>query len=123
MSVDCEAFIGYSITLKKDLSHDDFRFFNDFTEKYPQYDYYNHSLKRENRVILITDGMNGLYSRLVYVEKHIDECWMTEKYYFPLKSDTVPKDVFIKLNEAYGLMYGKDVSKDLIEYALFFHAT
>ena len=119
MSVDCEAFIGYTITLKEALSHEDFDFFAKFTNKHNEYNQWNHDSK--SKVKLYQDGMNGLYARLVYIDEHIEECWITGKDYFPLRSKSIPNDIYDELNKAYKLMYKKDLDKNLIEYSLWFH--
>lgn len=119
MSVDCEAFIGYTVTLKEKLSHEDFDFFEEFTLKHKEYFKYNHESK--SNVKLIVDGMWGFYARLIYIDEHIEECWVEGKKYFPLKNQSIPDDVYDELNKAYNLMYKKDLDKNLIEYSLWFH--
>ena len=119
MSVRCEAFIGYTVTLKTNLKSDDWELIEEFEEKHNEYDFYNYR-EREGKVLLVVDGMNGLYARFVYVDEHIEECWIDGKDYFPLRSQSVPNDIYEKINKAYRDMYGKDLDKGLIEYALWF---
>ena len=116
MSVDCEAFIGYTVTLKKDLKGEDFEFFCSFGDEHPEYNQYD----CKGKVLLVTDGMCGDYARLIFVDEHIEECWIEGKDYYPLKSQSIPDDVYDELNKAYKLVYGKDLDKDLVEYALWF---
>lgn len=116
MSVDCEGYIGYTVTLKEDLTSDDFDFFNDFSEEHGEYNQY-HS---KGKVLFVVDGMSGSFARLVFVDEHIKECWIEGKDYFSLKSPPIPDNVYDELNKAYKLMYDKELDKSSIEYALWF---
>lgn len=117
MSVSCEAYIGYTVTLKTDLNCDDFDFFLDFKEKHSEYNLYD----CKGKVTLVVDGMNGDYARLVFVDEHIEECWIEGKDYFSLKSQSpVPDNVYAALDKAYGLMYQKELDEIKIDYALWF---
>ena len=116
MSVSCEAYIGHTVTLKTNLNGKDFDFFDDFMETHGEYNQYD----CKGKVLLVVDGMNGSYARLVYVDEHIEECWVEGKHYFPLKNPAIPDNVYEELNKAYHLMYGKELDKTLVEYALWF---
>ena len=122
MSVSCEAYIGYTVTLKKGLNHEDFDFFGKFTEEYPEYGDYNGE-SHKDKVTLIVDGMNGCYARLMYVDKHIENCWIEDETEFRLRCENIPDDVYEELNKAYTLMYNKRLDDCLIEYSLWFHFT
>lgn len=119
MSVDCRGYVGYTVTLKRDLNSDDFDFFDDFENEHKEYSMWEHK-KPTEKVRLVIDGMRGDFARLVCVEHKIEDCWIDGKDYFSLKSQTIPDDVYGQLNKAYKLMYGKDLDKSLIEYALWF---
>lgn len=116
MSITCEAYIGWTVTLKKNLNNNDFDFFNKFCEQHDEYCQYD----CKGKVLLSVDGMSGHYARLVYVDEHIEECWIEGKDYFSLKSSAISDDIYTILNEAYRLLYNKDLDKNLIEYALWF---
>lgn len=116
MSITCEAYIGWTVTLKENLNSNDFNFFNEFCEQHDEYCQYN----CKGKVLLSVDGMCGHYARLTYVDEHIEECWIEGKDYFPLKNLIIPDDIYAILNEAYRLLYDKDLDKNLIEYALWF---
>lgn len=117
MSVSCEAYIGYTVTLKENLNSDDFDFFNEFIEEHSEYNQYD----CKGKVLLVTDGMCGEYARLVFVDEHIEECWIEGKDYFPLKSPSaIPDNVYEELNKAYKAMHGGELDEGLIEYALWF---
>lgn len=117
MSVSSDQFIGYTVTLKEDLTSDDFDFYDDFTTKYTEYDQY---IGKE-KVLLVVDGMNGLYARLVFVDTCIKDSWANENDYIVLRNSPIPEEVYDALNKPYKLMYGKDLDKTLIEYATWFH--
>ncbi len=119
MSVDCTGYVGYTVTLKEDLSHTDFDFFNNFEDEHNEYSMWEHKRPTE-KVRLIIDGMNGSFARLIFVDEKFEDCWINGKEYFSLRSQSVPDDVYEQLNKAYKLMYGKDLDKSLIEYSLWF---
>ena len=116
MSVSCEAYIGYTVPLKKNLNSKDFDFFEDFIINHEEYNQYD----CKGKVLLVVGGMNGMYARFVYVDEHIEECWVEGKDYFPLRNQSIPDNVYEELNKAYKSMYGKDLDKSLVEYALWF---
>ena len=110
MSISCEAYVGYTATLKTDLTNEDFDFFNDVED-----------IVLPSRVEVIIDGMCGHYARLIYVDENFD-CWIDDgKEYYPLKSLAVTDEIYNKLNEVYKQMYNKDLDRESIEYALSFH--
>ena len=117
MSTCCEAFIGYTVTLKEGLNSNNFEFFEKFKEKHGEYSLYD----CKGKVSLFVGGINGEYARLVYVEEHIKECWIEGKDYFSLKGQPVPDDIYAELNKAYQLLCGKALNKNHVEYALWFH--
>ena len=119
MSVDCTGYVGYTVTLKEDLTHTDFDFFNNFEDEHSEYGMWEHKGGKE-KVKLVVDGMCGKYARLVFVDEKIEDCWIDGKDYFALKSPSIPDDVYEQLNKAFKLMYNKDLDKSLIEYALWF---
>ena len=116
MSVSCEAYIGYTVTLKTNLDSEDFEFFNDFAENHGEYNQYD----CKGKVLLAVDGMCGMYARFVFVDEYFEDCWEVGKDYYRLRSQSVPDDVYNELNKAYKAMYDKDFDKNLIEYALWF---
>lgn len=109
MSVSCEAYIGYTVTLATDLKEEDFEFF-----------YNAEDIDLPDRVQIIVDGMCGHYARLIYVDRAFD-CWCDYAEYFALKSPEVTDKIFSDLNKAYYALYGKLLNREKIEYALSFH--
>ena len=117
MSTDVSAYIGYTVTLKTNLNADDFDFFENFLEEHGEYNLFD----CKGKVQLVIDGMIGEYVRFVFVDEYITRCWTEEEEYYSLRSpSTIPDDVYRELNKAYEIMYGEELDKDLIEYALWF---
>ena len=116
MSVSCEAYVGYTVTVKENLKGEDFEFFGNFSDEHTEYNQYD----CKGKVLLVVDGMCGEYARLVFVDEHIRECWIEGKDYFSLKYPPVPDNVYEELNKAYSLLYGKELDKRLIDYAFWF---
>ena len=116
MSVSCEAYIGYTVTLKRNLTGEDFDFFSEFSETHGEYNQYD----CKGKVLLVVDGMCGEYARLVFVDEHIEECWIEGKDYFILRNHAIPANVYEELSKAYKFLYGEELDKELIEYALWF---
>lgn len=117
MSVSCEAYVGYTVTLKLALKSEDYEFFDEFIEKHSEYNL----IDCKGNVLLVVDGMCGSYARLVFVDEHIMDSWNDDKDYYSLRKSPVPDDVYNALNKAYVAMYGKTLNADTIEYALWFH--
>lgn len=109
MSVSCEAYIGYTVTLATDLTEKDFEFF-----------YNVEDIELPNRVQLIVDGMCGHYARLIYVDRVLD-CWCDDVEYLPLRPEKLTIEIYDALNKVYRQMYHKDLYEEGIEYALSFH--
>jgi hypothetical protein len=70
MSVECRLFVGLTLELDRDL---DFKKVEAFSNRYPELDEYEYgSDDKEGRLLLIGDGMNGEFLRLIQVDKFID---------------------------------------------------
>lgn len=73
MSVECKMYVGFTVELAKNLTHADFRKCDEFTDKYPELDEYRYpDDEKEGKLILVADGMNGDFLRLIKVDKYID---------------------------------------------------
>lgn len=119
MSVSSDLYVGYTVTLKTNLGCDDFDFFDKFIEKYGEYDQYRD--KSKGNVLLILDGMSGTYARLVFIDAYISDVWSETDDYVILRDLSVTEEVYNKLNRPYKIMYGEDLDKNLIQYALWCH--
>lgn len=122
MSVDVELYVGYTITLKERLTHEDFKFFGDFTEEHTEYDEYNRNSK--SKVKLIEDGMSGNYARLIYIDKRLyQEDFYSSENFFALENSDDFEEKYAELNKAYKLMYNKELDKEQVKYAVWFHVS
>jgi hypothetical protein len=73
MSTRSRLFIGLTIELGTDLSSADFKKLHAIEKKYPELDEYNHEPKdREGKLLLVYDGMNSQFARLILVDKYIE---------------------------------------------------
>lgn len=125
MSVSTERIIGFTVTLKEDLNHNDFEFFENVEEKHKEFAYrekYSQFGMKPNQVALVVDGMNGDYARLVYVEnvKEVDGAYDEDPYTL-LRPTEIPEEMYNELNIAYQKIYEMPLDKKLIEYALWYH--
>lgn len=118
MSVSSSAFIGYTVTIKKDLESDDFDKFYDFLQLHPEYETY-----KKNSVNLIIDGMGGEYVRIIYLDEYINDTWCDGQDYFRLRKPFVPLKIYDALNEVYRAFCNKDLEFIEIDYALWYHCT
>lgn len=73
MSVECRIYVGLTLEVARDLKHEDFRRAERITERHPELDEYNyHYDDKEGKLLLIGDGMNGDFLRLIKVDKVIE---------------------------------------------------
>lgn len=123
MSITIEKIKGFTVNLKKDLTHEDFEFFNALEDKYEEFDYggeyYDHPLK-DDKVALIVDGMSAEYARLVYIESVNEVCNRNQEY-LQLKEKEIPNEAYDNLNKAYQMIYNEPLDKSKIEYALWYY--
>ena len=70
MSVDCRIVVGLTLEIPGAV---DFEKVEAFTEKHPELDEYKYRFdEREGKLLLIGDGMNGDFLRLVKADKIIE---------------------------------------------------
>ena len=110
MSVDCELYVGYTVNLKNNLDYEDFVFFENGLNEYKKFDC-------EGKAILLVDGMNGNYAKIIFVDKKICDIWACDDYY-KLQNGNIPDEVYNEMNKLYTAIYGQELDKRLIEYGL-----
>ena len=127
MSVNCEMFIGWTVKLiEGDVTNQDFDFFHELEEKDSDFEAFKGKYSQYNdddtKVKLVVDGMSGEYVRLIYIAKNRN-IWDfdDENAYDKLSNEQVPEDIYNELNECYKKIYNKDLEKDKVEYALWYH--
>lgn len=71
MSVNCRIVVGLTLDFPGKV---DFEKVDEFTEKHPELDEYKYRFdEKEGKLLLIGDGMNGDFLRLVKVDRIIEE--------------------------------------------------
>lgn len=74
MSVSCRIITGLTIEIAKDLKHADFKKYHEFVDRHPELDEYQYDFEdRTGKLLLISDGMNGDFLRLVKTDKIIED--------------------------------------------------
>jgi hypothetical protein len=69
MSVDCRIITGLTLEFARDLDVKEFSKVHAFENRHPALDEYNYDRDdREGRLLLICDGMNGDFLRLVQID-------------------------------------------------------
>ena len=122
MSVSCEQYIGYTLTVKTKLTHADFEMLHAFLDEHPEYDSYN----KDNKLVLVIDGMNGCYARFIYIDKrsNIEFSDNEGTDFLTMPVTEVRPVVYDMMNKAYQqLLCDETVQLDskLIGYAIWLH--
>lgn len=98
MSVNCKLMVGYTVTLKTNLSDDDYEFYDNAVEKHGIKEQWSNLKPKE--VYYIVDGMSGEYARIIYLLTHYDLEEDTNQAY--TRIDNVDfSEAYEKLNEVY----------------------
>lgn len=120
MSVECRIFVGLTLELDRDL--DGFEKYHALEEKYPELDMYNYGGgQREGKLLLIYDGMNGDFARLIKVDKIIDEGSLGEANEFiqlNMPADTLNQELISKMSEIYKEYTGEYPKNTDFKYAM-----
>lgn len=120
MSVECRMFVGLTVEFDHDLKYADFRRAEAFTEQYPELDEYNHNHDFEGKLLLICDGMNGQFLRLVKVDRFVDGSSLGDSNEFielPSHSQYDP-ELLDKIKQLYFEYTGKPLEDKDIKYAM-----
>lgn len=120
MSTSSRIIIGHTINITYDLRQDDFRKCDAFVSKYPELDEYNYRWsEKEKKVLMIADGMNGSYLRLVHVDKIIDGGNTGDEDWVDLPKPALPsREVAEKLAAMYKEYTGRELTEKDIVYAM-----
>lgn len=120
MSVDSRIIIGHTVNLAYGLNVTDFRKVDAFISKHPELDedHYRYD-DREKRVLMIADGMNGDYLRLVHVDRIIDGGNTGDEDWIDVPKPALPSmEVAEQLANAYKEYTGKDLTEKDVHYAM-----
>ena len=90
MSIESRLYVGLTIEFERDV---DFSHVSDFTDRHPElYESCYRTEELEGKLVLVGDGMNGDFLRLIYIDKMIDGgCLGEGNDFYELTS---PKDCF-----------------------------
>lgn len=116
MSTSCKGYIGYTVNLKENLSSEDFEFFENVITEHSEYNQF----ECQGKTLLVVDGFNGEYARLIFVEEKIEDCWIECKDYFKLHCTEISDDIYKELNTAYNVIYRENLDRSKIEYSVWF---
>ena len=120
MSVDCRVFVGLTIEFERDI--DDFEKVHDFEDKYPELDFYNYGAgAREGKLLLISNGMNGDFVRLIKVDKIIYDANLGEANEFfelPVTNSCFEPELIEKMSKLYEEYTGKPATFGDFKYAI-----
>ena len=120
MSTSSRIIIGHTINIAYDLGQDDFRKCDAFVSKYPElYEYTYCWNELEKKVLMIADGMNGTYLRLVHIDKIIDGGNTGDEDWVDLPKPALPsREVAEKLAAMYKEYTGRELTEKDIHYAM-----
>lgn len=83
MSVDSRIFIGWTVELETKLKHEHYRKLDNFIETHEELDEYMYpDEKKLGKTLIIVDGMNGDFARLVKVDKFKDNSSLGDGHEF-----------------------------------------
>lgn len=126
MSVESRVLVGLTIEFAKDLDHEDFEKAEAFTEKHPELDEYEYlSWDREGKLLLVGDGMNGSFLRLIKIDKYIDDASLGESNEFfelPAPVTAFDPDLLAQMTTLYEEYTGKPATLSDIKYAMWSQA-
>jgi hypothetical protein len=122
MSTRSRLFIGLTIELGTDLSPADFKKLHAIEEKYPELDEYNHEPKdREGKLLLIYDGMNSQFARLILVDKYIEGGnlgYSNEMIELASPNNMFNPEIITKMSDVYEEYTGHEPTIAEFKYAL-----
>ncbi len=119
MSVSCRIFVGPTIELARDLKQEDFRKADDFMNKHPELDeYVGDTGNLEGRILLIGDGMDGEFLRLVLVHALIDGASLGSSNEFKELKGTADFKMIDKMIDLYEEYTGKAFEETDLKYAM-----
>jgi hypothetical protein len=120
MSVESRIIVGHTINITYDLRQDDFRKCDAFISKYPELDEYTYPWSsKEKQILMIADGMNGSYLRLVHVDKIIDGGNTGDEDWIDLPKPALPsREVAERLASLYKEYTGRELTEKDIHYAM-----
>ena len=124
MSVSSCIYMGPTLEIATNLSYADFRKCDAFIEKHPEIDEYAYNLYKEpeNKLVLIVDGMNGHYARLIYINQcRHDAHESYNSKITELANANIPTEIYEKMKALYEEYTGTEMLPEQIKYAMWTH--
>ena len=120
MSTESRIIVGHTINIAYDLEYEDFRKVDSFISKHPELDESNYPYySKEKKVLMIADGMNGSYLRLVHVDKIIDGGNTGDEDWVDLPKPALPsREVAEQMAAVYKEYTGRELTEKDIVYAM-----
>jgi hypothetical protein len=116
MSVNCRIVVGLTLEFPGAV---DFRKAEAFTEKHPELDEYAYRFdEKEGKLLLIGDGMNGDFLRLVKVDKIIEELEDFDFVTLNMPSGVLSQELISKMSELYKEYNGEYPKNTDFKYAV-----
>ncbi len=119
MSVECRILVGLTLEFERDI---DFKKVDVFTNKHPELDEHEyHNDDKEGKLLLIGDGMNGEFLRLIQVDKYIDGGSLgdaNEFYELPAPNHLFNPELVDKMSKLYEEYTGKSATLADFKYAM-----
>lgn len=119
MSVESRLYVGLTIELERDV---DFSHVSTFTDKHPELDESNyHTDDLEGKLVLVGDGMNGDFLRLVYIDKMIDGGCLgdgNEFYELAASNNCFNPDLINRMTLLYEEYTGREPKNSDFKYAM-----
>jgi hypothetical protein len=121
MSVECRFYIGLTLEIKRDLTAADFKKYHEFIEKHPALDDYEYyGTNKEGKLLLVSDGMNGDFLRLIKVDKFIDGSLGSADEFIelPATANCFDEELISKMTNIYEEYTGTQPTLDDFKYAI-----
>ena len=122
MSVSCRVLTGLTLEFEGKLSCASWRKIHAMEEKYPDLDEYTWDPKdREGKLLLISDGMNAQFCRLIKIDKYQDPKSLGESnelVELNMPSGVLSQDLISQMSELYKEYTGEYPKSSDFKYAM-----
>ena len=99
MSVDCRIVVGLTLNIPGKIDWDKVE---EFTHKYPELDEYKYRYdEKEGKLLLIGDGMNGSFLRLVQVDRIIEDLYEFDFVQLNMPTGSEGQNLIGQMSELY----------------------
>jgi hypothetical protein len=116
MSVDCRIVVGLTLEFPGEIN---WSRLEEFTHKHPELDEYKYRYdEREGKLLLIGDGMNGSFLRLVKVDKIIEELEDFDFVPLNMPSGVLSQELISQMSEFYKEYNGEYPKSTDFKYAM-----